>query len=163
MTQNNGEFVRIATSTNTDIPALTQTPEAEIQTRLISSIINQRPVLGAVIDGHGRNLDVIAWFTNIVDGSMFANVDNGTITTDPSGKGEITVRIQDQITGDVHTYAMADVASAFVLLGLSAKRCNGINLWHSISTDPTITDSPQSHQVPLSCQGKSGSAVSPNG
>jgi hypothetical protein len=129
MTQSNGKFVRASITTDTDIPNLAQTVEAETQTRLISSIINQRPILGAVIDSRHRNLGVIAWFTNIADGRMFANVDDGIITTDPSGKGEVTVRVQDPVTGDVHTYTRSDVAAAFVTLGLSARRCNGINLW----------------------------------
>jgi hypothetical protein len=128
MTQNNGEHA--------DIPELVQTPEAQRQTELTASIVKQRPTLGAVIDYYGRNLGVLAWFVNTPTGDMFANFDNGTLTTDPSGKGDVTVRIQNPDTGRVRTYTMPDVATAFSTLGLHAERCNGINAWREMELMP---------------------------
>lgn len=119
MAQNNGE--------SADIPELVQTTEAQFQTELTASTIRQRPTLGAVIDYYGRTLGILAWFVNPATGDMFANVDDGTITTDPSGRGDATVRVQDPTTGDIRTYTMPDVATAFFTLKLRTQHCNGLN------------------------------------
>lgn len=123
MTQNNGEH-----ATN-EIPELVQTPEAQRQTEIIAEYTGQHPTLGAVIGYYDNIMGILAWFKNTATGTIFANIDGGTITTDPEGKGEVTVRIQNQKTGDVSTYYMSDVATAFYTLGLRASKCDGINAW----------------------------------
>lgn len=133
MTQNTGEHA----NTN-DIPGLTQTPEAQRQTARIASIINQKPTLGAVIDYYGRCMGVLAWFVNNPTGDMFAHIDNGTITTDPSAKGKAIIRIQDQNTGRIHTYTFPDIATAFWTLRLRTERCNGIDGWRELAAMPGI-------------------------
>lgn len=130
MTQNNGEHA------DTNIPELTQTPEAQRQTALTASIVKQDPILGAVIDYYGRCIGVLAWFVNTPSENMFANFDNGTVITSPDGKGEATIRIQDQNTGRVRTYTFPDVATAFWILGLRTERCNGVNAWLEMGTLP---------------------------
>jgi len=128
MTQNNREHA------NTNIPELTQTPEAQRQTTLAASIFKQDPILGAVIDYYGRCLGVIAWFVSATTGDMFANIDNGTIVTNPNGQGEATVRIQDRDTGLIRIYGFQDVVTAFSALGLRTEYCNGINGWLEMSS-----------------------------
>jgi len=125
-------------NTNTtvlDIPELTQTTEAQLQTALTASIVEQEPILGAVIDYYGRCVGVLAWFVNTT-GSMFANVDNGTIFTSPDGKGDATIRIQNRNTGRVSTHTFPDVATGFCTLGLHTERCNGVNAWLEMGTLP---------------------------
>lgn len=123
MTQNNGEHA------DTETPELTQTPEAQRQTALIAECLGQTPTLGAVIGYYGETLGILAWFETTGTSTVFASIDNGTLSTDASGKGEVTVRIQDPKTGDISTYYMFDVATAFYTLGLRTRVCNGINVW----------------------------------
>ena len=124
MTQNNGEHADIA-----GIAGIEQTAEAKRQTELTAQIIGQRPMIGAVIDYYSRTIGVLAWFTNTPTGDVFAHVDNGTLTTDASGKGDVTVRLQNPETGVITTHTMPDIVTAFYRLGLHTHRCNGINMW----------------------------------
>jgi hypothetical protein len=129
MTQNNGEYADIET------PELIQTPEAQRQTELIAESLGQTPTLGAVIGYYGETLGVLSWFKTTGTSTVFASIDNGTLSTDASGKGEVTVRIQNPETGDIRTCYMFDVATAFYTLGLRTKVCNGINVWLGMGKD----------------------------
>lgn len=112
MTQN-GEFV--------------QTDEAARNTAFTAELIRKEPTIGAVIGNLGKILGVLAWFDG--DGTRWASIDDGKITAPASGRGDVTVRIQDQRTGLIRTITMPDIVTAFYSLGLSAERCNGINGW----------------------------------
>lgn len=103
-----------------------QTDEAARQTSITSERLKQAPTIGFVIDNGGRVLGVLAWFRH--GDTMWTKVDDGIIVASASGLGDVIVKKQDG-SGRVHTYLMADPATAFYVLGLSARRCNGIDGW----------------------------------
>lgn len=86
-----------------------------------------------LINTYGETIAELDWRDN-GDGTEWCKIDNGTITRRPDAT--VTVKVQDQKTGDVKPYAMPDAATAFYALGLCASRCNGIDGWARMALMP---------------------------
>lgn len=87
-----------------------------------------------LVNQHGDTIAVLHWRDN-GDGTDYAPIDDGTIVRHRDGT--VTVRCQDP-SGTVQRYPMPDTVTAFYALGLSAHRCNGINLWNELANMPGL-------------------------
>lgn len=83
-----------------------------------------------VVNQHGETIAVLHWKDDR-DSTVYARTDDGTIIR--YRDGTVTAKCQDP-AGTVRSYPMPDTATAFYALGLSAHRCNGINLWKGLGT-----------------------------
>ncbi|GAA1020458.1 MULTISPECIES: hypothetical protein [Amycolatopsis] len=89
-----------------------------------------------VVNHHGETIAVLHWHDNL-DGTEYAQIDDGRIIRHRHRDGTVTAKCQDH-AGTVRRYPMPDTATAFYALGLSAHRCNGIDGWRELGTLPGI-------------------------
>lgn len=85
-----------------------------------------------VVNQHGETIAVLDWRDNR-DSTEDAQIDDGEIIRHRDGT--VIVKCQDP-AGTVRRYPMPDTATAFYALGLSAHRCNGIDLWKEFDNLP---------------------------
>jgi hypothetical protein len=93
---------------------------------LFSEISGQTPELGAVLAYDGGLIAVLAWW-DAPDGGRRAFLDDAIITYPAdSERGEVIVELQRPKGSTIRTYYMRDAATAIQALGLTTKRCDGI-------------------------------------
>jgi hypothetical protein len=89
-------------------------------------------------DTSDRYLATLTWRDNGTDDDTeYALIDNGTITRTYGDVSWLTIRLQDRRTGEVRAVTLKRrLIDAFMRLGLSATRCNGIDGWLTMTLMP---------------------------
>lgn len=107
-------------------PHLRQNPKAALLTMLFAEISGQTPELGAVLDNDGNLLAVLAWWWDTPNGHK-TFLDDAIITVPPDATTcEVTVELQRPKGSVTRTYHFPDAATAITTLGLTTRRCDGI-------------------------------------